>query len=62
MSFNWNAIGKRVAIVKNNKSYEKKAIYVNPDADSDDEGFTSMHLDNGQFQLAPDPHTERQIV
>ena len=62
MRFNWNAIGKRVAIVKNNKSYEKKAIYVNPDADSEDEGFSSMHLDNGQFQLVPDPHTERQIL
>ena len=28
MSFNWNAIGKRVAIVKNIKSYEKKAMAV----------------------------------
>ena len=61
--FNMNTIGKRICIIKDNPKYTKKAIYVDPDADSDaDEGFSSFHLDQGQLQLVPDPHTERQII
>ena len=59
--FNLDRVGKKVAIIKENKKYEKKAIYISPDEDEDIDGFSHMHLDSGKFQLTVDTST-RQIL
>ena len=59
--FNLDRVGKKVAIIKDNKKFEKKAIYISPDEDEDIDGFSQMHLDSGKFQLTVDTST-RQIL
>ena len=41
--FNLERVGKKVAIIKDNKKYEKKTIYISPDEDEDIDGFNQMH-------------------
>jgi chromosomal replication initiation ATPase DnaA len=60
--FNLEKMGKRIAVIKENKKYEKnKFIYLNPDEDEDVDSFSELKLDSGYFQLSVDTST-REIL
>ena len=62
--FNTFRDGKRIAVIKDNKRYEKnKFVYLNPELDSDNDvdSFNELKLDTGSFQLSVDT-TTREIL
>jgi len=61
MALNTSHIGTPVAIIKNSKKYAKTVFSVSPDDEKN--GFNSFDIvDNGIFQVIPNPDKERSTV
>jgi len=63
MSFNFNGVGKNVAIIKNGK-YDKKVICLDQDINTNDKtSFKNLKISNdSKFQQLPNNKTEREIL
>jgi len=62
MAFNFEGIGKRIAVIKGGK-YDKKAVYISTpeNVDAINKPFTNLELDNGKFQQSIDTNEDGQI-
>jgi predicted AAA+ superfamily ATPase len=66
MSFNFDKIGKNIAIIKGGK-YDKKRLSISESNTNEDDEFikefTKFHIhDEGKFQHCPDKNKEREIL
>lgn len=66
MSFNFEKVGKNIAIIKGGK-YDKKRLSISDSNTNDDDDFikefTKFHIhDEGKFQQVPDKNKEREIL
>jgi predicted AAA+ superfamily ATPase len=66
MSFNFDKIGKNIAIIKGGK-YDKKRLSISESNTNEDDEFikefTKFHIhDEGKFQQVPDKNKEREIL
>lgn len=62
MSLNVENIGRKIAIVNNNKKLKNTTIYVNETIEEIVKPFDELTIDEGQFQYVPDIKRDRDTI